>query len=319
MSTVQNSQEKRTIRVKDFLDDFRSGMSDEDLLVKYNLTPTGLDKFYGMLQDRGILDIEEIEARFEPVDPPAAPEVPTGRDGSSFICPSCLASQDIMFDVCPKCGVSFQEMISQDDDDLGPVPHHATDKLGADPRDQESDFGFFDSFSGNSQSREVDTPEDSFNVTYFAESAPVDKVSTHFLQGEDLSINRGRFNDTPDEIFPGLPLEAYADNSYAPSAASEALCEGCKEKMAPTVRDVYDRERSLHALAGSGICILMGFLGIAALGWFESYSFGRLMVVYFTGVSMIFGAVLSAVGSFMYLAREKVFLCSGCERVYPRG
>jgi len=319
MSTVQNSTEKRTIKVRDFLDDFHSGTSDEDLLLKYNLTPAGLDKFYEMLTERGILDREEVEARTRPTYSPEAPADPVVRDASSFICPSCLASHDTMFDVCPKCGVSFQNLISREDDELGSVRQGETDKLGTCPGGLENDFEYFDSLSDSSQSKDVDIPEGSFNMTYFAESAPEDKASAHFLQGKCLNVNRVGFGDASDEIVPGLPLDAYEDDSYDLSSAREVLCDGCKEKMSPTVRDVYDRERSLHALGGAGICMFMGFLGLAALGWFETYSFGRLLVVYFTGSAMIFGAVLSAVGAFMYLAREKVFLCSGCQRVYPRG
>ena len=52
MNTVQNGQEKRSIRVKDFLDDFYAGMTDDELLTKYRLTPTGLERFYDMLQEK---------------------------------------------------------------------------------------------------------------------------------------------------------------------------------------------------------------------------------------------------------------------------
>ena len=64
MNTVHNDQERRSIKVKEFLQDFYGGMMDGDLLAKYRLTPTGLEKFYTMLQDKGILYPEEISARY---------------------------------------------------------------------------------------------------------------------------------------------------------------------------------------------------------------------------------------------------------------
>ena len=60
MNTVQTSQEKRTIKVKDFLDDFHGGMPDGELLKRYHLTPAGLEKFYSMLLDRHILGSQEL-------------------------------------------------------------------------------------------------------------------------------------------------------------------------------------------------------------------------------------------------------------------
>ena len=109
MNTTQNSQLKRSIRVRDFLDDFHAGMTDECLLEKYHLTSTGLERFYDMLQDRGIIDAEELLGRYSEPDQEPAQE----RDTTSFICPSCLASHQTMFDICPECGVSFQDMISR--------------------------------------------------------------------------------------------------------------------------------------------------------------------------------------------------------------
>ncbi|MBM3301104.1 MAG: hypothetical protein FJY85_14255 [Deltaproteobacteria bacterium] len=64
---------------------------------------------------------------------------------------------------------------------------------------------------------------------------------------------------------------------------------------------------------------MLVFFGAGALSFFDGYSLGRLFVVYITGMFLLFGAVFGAVGSFMYLAREKVYYCESCERIYPRG
>lgn len=87
MDIAQTSHEKRSIKVKDFLHDFRGGMPDRDLMEKYDLSATGLEKFYNMLLDREIIDYTEFEERVEEVvcatgegplatadTPPVAPE-----------------------------------------------------------------------------------------------------------------------------------------------------------------------------------------------------------------------------------------------------
>jgi hypothetical protein len=80
MDTAQSSHEKRSIKVKDFLEDFRCAMPDRDLMEKYDLSATGLEKFYNMLLDRNIIDYAEFEERVEEVvsaayeGPPATPD-----------------------------------------------------------------------------------------------------------------------------------------------------------------------------------------------------------------------------------------------------
>ena len=61
MDTAQGSHQKRSIKVKQFLGDFRSGASDEELMEKYRLGEAGLDRFFNMLVERSILAPEEIE------------------------------------------------------------------------------------------------------------------------------------------------------------------------------------------------------------------------------------------------------------------
>ena len=63
MDTAQSSQHKRSIKVKEFLEDFRSGASDDELMEKYQLSAAVLERFYGMLVERGILDSEETQSR----------------------------------------------------------------------------------------------------------------------------------------------------------------------------------------------------------------------------------------------------------------
>ncbi len=112
MNTAQTVQEKRTIRVKDFLDDVRSGANDRELLQKYCLSEIGLERFFDMLEERGILTSEEIQACKRDARA-GGTDLDVSDERSSYICPCCLASHDVMFDICPSCGISFHQLISQ--------------------------------------------------------------------------------------------------------------------------------------------------------------------------------------------------------------
>ncbi len=65
MNIVHSTQEKRTIKVKDFLEYFRAGCTDTQLMEKFHLTPAGLDRFYGLLLERQILRSADFEGRTE--------------------------------------------------------------------------------------------------------------------------------------------------------------------------------------------------------------------------------------------------------------
>ena len=112
-----------------------------------------------------------------------------------------------------------------------------------------------------------------------------------------------------------MPLDYIDENDHE----QRVQCETCQEEMQAGLRDIYDHRRSRLALLMAGGLLALGFFGTAALGYMDGFSFIRLLVVYATGMSLLFGGVFSAVGAFMHLARERVFFCSYCGRVYPRG
>jgi len=320
MNSVHNSQERRSIRVKDFLDDFYSGMADEELQSKYALTPTALEKFFGMLVERGILDIEEIRFRYAEEE---IPEEPQGSEAetSAFICPACLTSHKTMFDICPKCGVSFQDLISQEKGDSERLNDYDADDLFVPEPHNLKAAEFSDSFAAPAQAGPPELtettdvqPEDP--AKSFLHDAEVDE----FGPCKNLQGMQSDFDDALDDVTRGEPLEEYFDSKPSEVAVSAGVkCESCEGTMEPALRDIYDRRRSRLALMLSGICLAVGFLGSAGVSMFDGYSFGRLIVVYFTGVSLLFGGVLSAVGAFTYLAREKVYYCDQCKRIFPRG
>jgi len=312
MNPAVSHQEKRTIKVKDFLYDFHAGMEDSRLLVKYHLTPVGLEKFYGMLVERGILDAEKVEgrspARSKANDLPALPDPAT----SSYICPTCLTAHDAMFDICPCCGVSFQELV------------HSPCKAPVSAAKEE------DAFVPN-QSRREDRNSDFF-ASAEAPPAPQRLDSESFSPWKEPAMNhragitekftlhseRVSFDDPLDEIVTGMPLEEYARESAPADPEGNVMCDRCDTVTKPALRDLYDRTRSLHVLGASAIALVLGFFAAVLLSFFDSYSFGRLVVGYLAALFVLCGGVLLAVGSFLYFAREKVFYCSRCQRLFPR-
>jgi len=317
MNTVQNSQEKRTIQVKAFLDDFRSGVPDEELIEKYRLTAAGLEKFVSMLNERGIVDDREIDERCALKSRAEESPPPDGEsDNASFICPACLASHKDMFDICPHCGVSFQELIDQPKSE--PQQPDTSDYFDAPPSSNQAFDEPVPEFST------VSVAETGAPTAVNAESKPktaarsVDDFGDEFAGSTDQVAARSGFDEVMDEVVAGRPFDDYSHADPAAVAPVEPRCEGCGESMEPAVREIYDRQTSIHAFMGAGIMLAVGFLGALILSFFESQSAVRLIVFYLTAVAFLSGGVLSAVAAFLFLAREKVYLCSCCKRILPR-
>jgi len=274
MNTTQNTYEKRTIKVKDFLEDFHAGVSDAELMRKYHLTAPGIERFYTMLEERGILFPEDFAARCSD-DPDVDPQ---GHEPSSteygFVCPSCGVSTETVFDVCPDCGASPHEFAESDPGN----DHVASDPSAAASRHGIDDIGFADRY-------DFEEDETSDEAAFEEEL-----VGTAISYGDDDEIN--------------LP--------------ERPACDRCQAELEPGIRGVYDRKRSLTAFTFSGIMLAFSLLLAASLHFFDGYSFGRLLVVFGTGLMMMAGSVFLAVGGFMVLAREKVYRCAECLSVYPR-
>lgn len=317
MNTIQASHEKRTIRVKDFLEDFNAGMSDGEILKRYHLTPAGLEKFYNMLLDRGILGSQELQDHYRrenhrPAEPPDYEEEKAG-----FICPACLVAQDTMFDICPKCGVSFHELMSSErrpDQTVPEVPHAAPAVLPERAPLREKilevfsgakDRSLFGATLASQQAKMPEAPANERDDGYFA----VADTSGEAYSG---------FDDPLAEIVHGSSF-GYENNADVDAPAAKALCDTCQEPMQSGLRDVYDRPRSYLAMKLSATFLALGILGCLMISFFDGYSLWRLILVCATGVSFLVGASLLTVGSFLYLAREKVYFCPLCNRIYPRG
>jgi hypothetical protein len=311
MSTVHSNQEKRSIRVKDFLDDFRNSIPDAEMLKKYRLTPVGLEKFYHMLVERGIVTKAELKEHYRLE---SLHERELSTETSSFICPCCLASHEEMFDICPSCGVSFQELVSRE----SLANPHARGKRAE--LNYEMDQAEHQTFSAKSNENPATVPPAIIEPEAPAKpkSKPrpftAEQEDSDFMRADDLSKEPAGFDDSLDDI--GHALEALDDDK--PEERSEILCDSCDSAMQPGLRDIYDPSRTRQALTVAAICLVLGFFGTVALGFFDGFSLVRLISVYATALSFLFGAVFLGVGAFMFLARERVFFCPSCTRIYPR-
>jgi len=96
--------------------DFRSGMTDTELMDKFKVSAKGLQSLARKLVDAGLLLRSELDARFK--TPPRVAEV-------AWTCPACGMPGDKEAAECPNCGVivaKFKSRLSEDLDLGGPVP-----------------------------------------------------------------------------------------------------------------------------------------------------------------------------------------------------
>jgi hypothetical protein len=300
MDAAQASHEKRTINVKNFLDDFHSGVDDQNLMEKYNLTESGLATFYEMLEERGILKAHEIRkeswSQTEAIDNSSD----FSDEKSSYICPRCLASHETMFDICPSCGVSFHELISQD--------KSVTASISTEDKNHEI---------YNRITNGAELEEDGTAGTEPTSTSKGLKRSTHSMEDVFSNDDIPRFqalDDSLDQILSAVPIDSGEENANF----HKVPCSTCGLPMESGIRNIYDRTRALQALFIAGICFVSGFLGIMALSLFQDQSLVRLVIFFSTVAVMIMAVISATAGAFLFLAREKVYICRTCHRAYPR-
>jgi hypothetical protein len=328
MNTVQGSYEKRSIKVKDFLEDFHSGADDAELMEKYRLTAAGMERFYTLLEERGILTPEDFAARIVDEHESDGADPLEENHQPSFICPACHSSQEAMVDSCPECGASAQEtMKSQMEPDLSyreeelatdfdPVPETPFEHFEAKSDSEEAELAEVGPVSeayALPETTERHRSGDVFGATKewdtSGESAYLER-----LESDEESYEMGMpFADSPHG-----DLLRYDEDVESGSPYAGLECEKCEGILESSSRDIFDKTRAYQALKISGVMFALSFLAAAALHFFEGYSFARLLVVYSTGLFLMGGAVFLTVGALMVLAREKIFQCTDCWRVYPR-
>lgn len=300
MDAAQTFHEKRTINVKDFLEDFHSDLADYDLLKKYNLTESGLETFYQMLEERGILEPEQLRTRQCGKHQRAQVPLDLTDEKSSYICPRCLASHETMFDICPSCGVSFQELISQEKG------------VKASPLNEDENRKIRDKTFGEEETKEYIGAGTDLQSPPISQNHSTDSMQDIFAH--DRIPKFTSFEDSLEEIVSGVPLEPTSTEVNP----AQVPCVSCECQTEAGIRNIYDRKRALQALIFAGISFAIGFLGIVALSLFEGQSSARLAVFFCTVAVMLVGVILATTGAFLLLARERVYICPACHRAYPR-
>ncbi len=121
---------KRQVSAKEVVTDLRAGLTDLELMRKYELSPTGLGSLLGKLVKMGVVDQSELDARKSGVkatkaDSPARSRTSPGpaRAASTLMCPSCRFQVPSDSDECPRCGIVLRKQSDTTMDDqprLGP-------------------------------------------------------------------------------------------------------------------------------------------------------------------------------------------------------
>ncbi len=329
MNTAHGDEQNRTIRVRDFLADFRAGMPDGDLMEKYHLTPTGLDRFYTMLVDKDILDSRELidhQSRRDPQEWASTQDQSSEADSGEgdLICPACYHAQATPFDVCPSCGGKVEDL-AQDGSRYETPERYQPNDPGSetDETDEvvsewslDEDKPVMDKASVKQPvARPIEIPLQEKKMDPLSQRAVADEGRDRFRIPE-FNVARPDPAQFGDDVEPGFPFD-YDEVEERPEIKGPT-CEECEFPVRPTLRRIYDRGRSFLALAFSGIFLLLGFAGAFGVTLFQGYSLLRLAVIYLTGMSILLGCIFLALGIFMLLlAREKVYCCEGCGRVYP--
>jgi hypothetical protein len=114
---------KPTVNAKKFLQDFRSGKSDQELMRRHGLDQRGLTKVLHLLVERKLLDEADLLASHsfrpeEPYEPPPSrkpvpgsaprpdqpPLIHGSYSASGTKCPQCGATVSTKVLTCPECG-----------------------------------------------------------------------------------------------------------------------------------------------------------------------------------------------------------------------
>lgn len=321
MTTCIEKQEAVPFPLHELLADLRSGMSEDEVAEKYGLSPYIFEGRKASTAEKQ----KDKSGAVEGTEPHcsggiAAKEEPAE---SSFICPSCLSSFGVMFDICPKCSASVQETM---DRDSNKGEDKAIDKCEQTVQPADKSCSGTDS---SCESRLERQPVQGASVedAAFQTSSLTHKTSdllrkeaaaptTKFSVPAKNRVEAHKLSPTKNRGRPVRTIREDMDSGATPSGLLR--CESCQGTMTPALRDIYDRARGLHAILGASVCFIIAFLCCIILNFFEGPSLSRITVFFFSSLFFLLGGILVGIGSFIYLAREKVYFCARCKRTYPR-
>ncbi|MBM3299656.1 MAG: hypothetical protein FJY85_06860 [Deltaproteobacteria bacterium] len=101
------------VNAKRFLQDYRAGKTDEELMEAYGLSRKTLEKLLKKLVDENLLDSSEVRSErpfpatvaLKPEPMARRPQRPAAaKPDSSSTCPQCGASVTVSMLICPECG-----------------------------------------------------------------------------------------------------------------------------------------------------------------------------------------------------------------------
>ncbi len=324
VTTCIEKQDPVPFPLHELLADLRAGLSEGEVAAKYGLNPcifegrktSTSEKHKGKSAVDGVIEPSAHD--------PSNVAVKEDLAESSFICPACLTSFGVMFDICPNCAASVQEAVAKDTrsaDDAAVQKHEPT----SDPIKEECRV---DAESPR-QSKPENKPKASSVPDLTGEQVSSLARETAGISRTELdaSTNRGRHEHKTkvgtEKISNAQnrnrPLNNTAQDTDHKLVASPSLrCDSCQSLMAPALRDIYDRTRSLHAILSATICFLIAFLCCVMLNFLDGPSLSRITVFFFGCLTFLMGGILMGIGAFMYLAREKVYFCPRCKKTYPR-
>lgn len=321
MNSIPHTEERHEnhkLKVEDLLNDIRSGMKDEELLRKHYITLLKLEKLENNIDHTDVEALMNSHVSFqdETNNSDLENQSAAGNDESCFICPSCLEPQSTLFDICPRCSVSVQETMALENPTPNSLSEGLAEKISENPT------------PGLSEAAHGDDPaavrRDPVGAVSF--SATVELPASAHPANPRNKIVRTNHDRTSQSsrLYPKArntsraPADSGIEESKPVPAVSGVRCDSCKGRMAPALRDIYDRSRSLQSLITAAICFAIGFVGSVSLSFMDAPSLGRLTVFFVTGIVILGGVVFWSVGAFMYMAREKVYFCPRCKRSYPR-
>ncbi len=97
---------KRKINAKQAVRDIRLGLSDSEMMEKYELSSRGLQSLFEKLIEEGLVDPRDVDERVPLHSRTVAVDL--------YRCPACGMPQFEPFDVCPQCGVIVTKFKSGD-------------------------------------------------------------------------------------------------------------------------------------------------------------------------------------------------------------
>lgn len=311
--------ERPPMKIEALLHDIRSGIKDDELLQKHYAILLQLEKLESMAEQRdAVASVGSSESTIDrggACDLTIQPE--SEAEESCFICPSCLEPQPHMFDICPKCSISVQDAMA--------FQNPSTGNLG-----DGTDQALLEESSATLH-RAILSPETPPIPTNKSPEKPLEGMTLESPKptSEANMVNRiPVMRDKPTSQHrrshrktltnSQMPVQTVVDEPKLASSAPGVRCDSCKGRMAPALRDIYDRSRSLQSFVATSICLVLGFAGSVLLSFMDGPSLARLTVFFITAIVFLGGAVFWSVGAFMYLAREKVYFCPRCKRTYPR-